>query len=81
MRNHTDTAELRREFAEKFLASPQDHTEAVLDGEMQTLIDDFDAELCTAKSRWISVDVAAEWAEMDRWLSDHGYIEQQLWSA
>lgn len=76
-RNHTDTAELRREFAEKFLASPQDHNEQILDGEMQSLIDDFDEELCNMRKRYSSINTDAEWAEMDRWLSERGYIETQ----
>lgn len=76
-RNPTDTAELRREFAEKFLASPQDHNEQILDGEMQSLIDDFDEELCNAKKRWTHIDTGAEWSDMDHWLSEHGYIEPQ----
>lgn len=76
-RNNTDTPELRREFAERFLASPQDHGEQIIDGEMQSLIDDFDEELCLAKKRWTHIDTAAEWAEMDQWLSDRGYIDPE----
>lgn len=76
-RNNTDTVDLRREFAERFLASPQDHNEQILDGEMQSLIDDFDEELCRAKKRWTHIDVNAEWADMDRWLSERGYIDPE----
>jgi hypothetical protein len=74
-RNPADTIALRVEFAERFLASPQDHADQIIDGEMQALIDDFDGELCAAKKRWPSLDTDAEWAEMDRWLSEHGYTE------
>lgn len=81
MRNHTDTLELRREFAEQFLASPQDHNEAILDGPMQSLIDEFDTELAVAKKRWTHINTDAEWAEMDQWLSDRGYIEPQYLDA
>lgn len=76
-RNPTDTAELRRDFAEKFLAAPQDHNEQIIDGIMQSLIDDFDEELCLAKKRWTHIDVSAEWADMDHWLSERGYIDPQ----
>ena len=75
MRNHTDTAELRREFAEKFLASPQDHNDLILDGAMDQLIAEFDAQLSDAKKRWPTINSDTEWAEMDRWLSEHGYVD------
>jgi hypothetical protein len=75
MRNPTDTMELRREFAERFLVSPQDHTEQILDGPMQSLIDEFDEQLCLAKKRWPSINYSAEWVEMDEWLSDHDYVD------
>lgn len=74
-RNHTDTMELRREFAEKFLAAPQDHDTAVLDGPMELLLTEFDAELCAAKRRWTHLDLGAERAEMDQWLSERGYTD------
>lgn len=75
MRNPTDSLELRRQFAEQFLASPQDHDEVILDGPMQSLIGEFDTELAKAKTRYPTINVDAEWAEMDRWLSDHGFTE------
>jgi len=74
-RNPADTLNLRAEFADKFLASPQDHADQIGDGDMQSLIDDFDEELCAAKKRWPSLDIDAEWSEMDRWLSERGYTE------
>jgi hypothetical protein len=39
------------------------------------LIEEFDAELCQARKRWASLSHDAEWAEMDRWLSERGYVE------
>lgn len=75
-RNPADTIELRRQFADQFLASPQDHAELILDGDMYQLIEEFDAELCRAHKRWASLSRDAEWAEMDRWLSERGYVEQ-----
>lgn len=74
-RNPADTIELRRQFADQFLASPQDHADLILDGEMYQLIEEFDAELCQARKRWASLSHDAEWAEMDRWLSERGYVE------
>ena len=77
MRNHTDTLDLRRDFAEKFLASPQDHNEVILDGSMESLLVEFDCELVAAKKRWTHIDLGAERAEVDHWLSDRGYIEDE----
>lgn len=73
--SRTDTPDLRRMFATEFLASPQDHTEAIVDGTMEELIEEFDTELAQAKKRWPSLSVDAEWAKMDRWLSEYGYVE------
>jgi len=74
-RNPTDTRRLRCEFAEKFLQSPQDHATAVLDGPMHLLVEAYDDELIVAKRRWPSLDSGAEWADMDRWLSERGYLD------
>jgi hypothetical protein len=74
-RNPTDTIDLRREFADEFLASPQDHAEIIFDGEMEQLITEFDSELTAASKRWPSISYDAEWAKMDRWLSERGYVE------
>lgn len=75
MRNPTDTFDLRNAFANEFLASPQEHDDAIVDGPMEHLITQFDAELAKAKRHWKTVNVDAEWANMDQWLSDHGYVD------
>lgn len=77
MHNPADTMELRREFADQFLTSPQDHSDAILDGPMEMLIEEFDSQLAQAKNRWTHLDVAAEWADMDRWLSERGYADYE----
>lgn len=77
MPQHSDTIELRRQFAEKFLASPQDHDRLILDGEMDQLIAEFDGELAAAKKRFPSLDSEREWAEMDTWLSERDYHDPQ----
>lgn len=71
----SDTMELRRKFAEKFLAAPQEHEQAILDGPMDTLIDEFDTELAAARKRYRSLNIDAEWAEMDSWLAEHDYVD------
>lgn len=75
MQNQADTMELRREFADQFLISPQDHDVAILDGPMEALIEEFDSQLVAAKRRFSSLDTGQEWAGMDRWLSEHGYAD------
>lgn len=75
---HSDTIELRRQFAEKFLASPQDHNDVILEGAMDQLIAEFDAELSDAKKRYPTINTDAEWAEMDRWLSERDYHDMDL---
>lgn len=71
-----DTMELRSQFAEQFLISPQDHDEVIMDGSMETLIAEFDTELAKMKCRYASLDTEHEWAEMDRWLSERGYVDR-----
>lgn len=73
--SNNDTIELRRQFAEKFLSSPQEYEYPILNGTMADLIEEFDSELAVAKRRWPSIDTAREWAEMDRWLCDRGCTE------
>lgn len=78
MRNPADTFDLRNGFANQFLASPSDHDRAIVDGPIELLITEFDAELASAKARWTHLDTAAEWAEMDRWLSERGYVDSEV---
>lgn len=72
-----DTMELRRQFADQFLVSPQDHPTAILDGPMEALIEEFDTQITVAKSRYPSINVDAEFAEMDRWLDERGYTDPE----
>lgn len=74
-RNPTDTLALRHQFADTFLASPHEHVRVIEDGHMYELIEEFDAELCAARKRWPSLSYDAEWAAMDRWLSERGYTD------
>lgn len=77
MQIQADTMELRREFADRFLISPQDHSSAVLDGPMEALIEEFDSELAQMKRRFASMDTDIEWAGMDSWLSERGYADPE----
>ena len=69
-----DGTALRQTFADKFLSeeglNPFDFT-------MEELIDKFDMELGEAKRRWPSLSVDREWADMDQWLSERGYVEPE----
>lgn len=70
-----DGSALREEFVQKFLytegINPFDHT-------MEELIEQFDMALGEAKRRWPRLDTAAEWADMDHWLTERYYVEPQF---
>lgn len=74
-----DGTALREDFVQKFLyveamnegIDPFDHT-------MEELIEKFDMALGEAKRRWPHLDTDAEWADMDHWLSERGYIEPKF---
>lgn len=66
-----DGTALREDYVMKFL-----YTEDVnyADHSMEELIELWEMSLGNAKQRWPRLDVAAEQADMDQWLSEHGYI-------
>lgn len=69
-----DGTALRADYVMKFLytedVNPFDHS-------MEELIELWEMSLGNAKQRWPRLDVGAEQADMDHWLTEHGYIEPQ----
>lgn len=64
--------DIREAFVQEFLYTegidPFGHT-------LAELIDLYEMRLGEAKNRWPTIDVGAEWAAMDRWLSEHGAVD------
>lgn len=66
--------ELRVAFISKFLdydAAQNDYGD-LTEKSLPELVEVYDMELHAAKAKWPSIDLAAEWSEMDNWLSDRG---------
>jgi hypothetical protein len=70
----TASIELRVEFIERFLDTyAAKHSYGDLtEKSLPELVEVFDMELQDAKAQWPTIDLDAEWSEMDSWLSDRG---------
>lgn len=69
--------QLITEFINRFLDydAAQNNYGELADKSIEELCEVYDMELGEAKRRWPSLNTDSEWAEMDRWLSERGYIE------
>ena len=62
---------LRVDFLDKFL---EEGSADWSEGPIEDLIELFVEQLGEAKRKWASIDCDAEIADMERWLSERGYI-------
>lgn len=67
---------LRADFTAEFLYTVPDLDP--FEKNMEQLIEFYDMELGEAKQRWPSLNSAQEWANMQTWLSEHGYVAPEM---